>query len=89
MTDLEKSSKRKAKAIKYLVDDGEYSAGYGLDKLEALHDAGKILDVDYEPLAEYLEELMDKPVEEPVEETVEEVEETVEEPVEETVEEVE
>ena len=76
MTDLEKSSKRKAKAIKYLVDDGEYSAGYGLDKLEALHDAGKILDVDYEPLAEYLEELMDKPVEieeEPVD-VVEEVE---------------
>lgn len=63
MTDLEKSSKRKAKAIKYLVDNGEYSAGYGLDKLEALHDVGKILDVDYEPLAEYLEELMDKPVE--------------------------
>ena len=60
MTDLEKSSKRKAKAIRYLVDNGEYSAGYALDKLETLHDAGKILDVDYEPLAEYLEELMEE-----------------------------
>jgi len=64
MTDLEKSSRRKAKAIRYLVDKGEYSAGYGLDKVEALHDTGKILNADYEPLAQYLEELMKEPVEE-------------------------
>lgn len=75
MTDLEKSSKRKAKAIRYLVDNGEYSAGYGLREVERLHDEGLMLDVDYEPLAEYLVELMDRPVvvepeivEEPVEE---------------------
>lgn len=75
MTLLEKKSKRKAAAIKYLVDDGEYSAGYGLNEAERLNDEGKILDVDYDPLAEYLEELMDKDIEilpnESVEEPVE------------------
>ena len=74
MTMLEKSSKRKANAIRYCVDKGEYSAGYGLDKLETLHDAGKILDVDYEPLAEYLEELMEEPVEEIAEQELSNVE---------------
>ena len=71
MTMLEKTSKRKAKAIRYCVDNGEYSPWYASEaKLEPLHDAGKILDVDYEPLAEYLDELMEVPevVEEPIEE---------------------
>lgn len=74
MTDLEKSSKRKAKAIKYLVDKGEYSAGYGLREVERLHDEGLMLDADYEPLAEYLVELMDREEEE----TMESVEEPFE-----------
>lgn len=78
MTDLEKSSKRKAKAIRYLVDKGEYSAGYGLREVERLHDEGKMLDVDYEPLAEYLEELMDREEQE----AIEQVEEVIKEPIE-------
>lgn len=64
MTILEKKSKRKALAIKTLVDSGEYSASYGLYEADRLNDEGKLLDVDYEPLAEYLEELINKPVEE-------------------------
>ena len=90
MTRLEITSKRKAKAIRYLVDNGEYSAGYASHELEEKHEIGQILDVDYEPLAEYLDELMDKPVEEVVESAEEEVielpveeetEKTVEEPI--------
>ena len=72
MTLREKKSQRKAKAIKLLVDRGEYSPAYGLLEADRLNDEGLLLDVDYEPLAEYLEELMEQPVE--VE--AEEVEET-------------
>lgn len=72
MTVLGKKSKRKALAIKYLVDNGEYSAQYGLIEAERLNDEGKILDADYEPLAKYLEGIINTPVEEPVEEIIEE-----------------
>lgn len=80
MTLKEKKSKRKAEAIKYLVDNGEYSPAYALMEAERLNDEGKILDIDYEPLAEYLEGLMNKPVEENIEENAEtsNVEEVVE-----------
>jgi len=74
MTLKEKKSKRKADAIKYLVDSGEYSPAYGLMEAERLNDEGKLLDIDYEPLAEYLEELINQPTEqvvEPVEEATE------------------
>ena len=72
MTLLEKKSQRKAKAIRTLVDNGEYSLAYALNEAERLNDEGKLLDVDYEPLAEYLEELMEQPVPEVVEEAIEE-----------------
>ncbi len=73
MTRIEITSQRKAKALRYLVDNGEYSPEFASHELEEKHDEGKILDVDYEPLAEYLEELMDAPIEEEsVEENVEE-----------------
>lgn len=58
MTRIEKTSKRKADAIRYCVEHGEYSPGYASDRLEELHDNGKILDVDYEPLAEWLDSLI-------------------------------
>lgn len=72
MTLLEKQSARKCKALKNLVDSGEYSPAYALEKLEEYFDKGKVIEKDYEPLADYLEELIDKPEEEPVEEFVEE-----------------
>lgn len=56
MTILEKKSQRKAKAIKLLVEQGEYSIAYALMLAEQLNDDGKLLDIDYEPLVEWLEE---------------------------------
>ena len=75
MTINEKQSLRKKKSLLYLVEKGEYSAGYALLKTEELYDNGKLTDTDYEELAEYFEELLNK-----VEEPVEEVEEVQEEP---------
>ena len=71
MTLLEKKSKRKTLAIRTLVESGEYSPQYALNEAERLNDEGKILDIDYEPLAEWLEELINTPEETP-EETTEE-----------------
>ena len=86
MTILEKKSERKKKAIMNLVKGGEYSPSYALMLAEELNDNGKLLDADYEELANYLEELLAEPVEEAVEEeenaeeeNAEEVKETVEE----------
>lgn len=71
MTLKEKKSLRKAKAIKLLVDTGEYSPAYGLLEADRLNDEGLLLDVDYEPLAEYLEELIERPITAEEEETEE------------------
>lgn len=60
MTKLEIKSKRKAKSLKFMVEIGEYSIGYALKTAEDYNDNGLILDVDYEPLAEYLENLMNE-----------------------------
>ena len=84
MTIIEKKSERKKKAIKLLVDNGEYSIAYALMLAEELNDNGKLLDADYEELAEYLESLL-VPVEEPIDE--EQPEEQPEEIQEEVVEE--
>lgn len=83
MTIIEKKSERKKKAIKLLVDNGEYSIAYALMLAEELNDNGKLLDADYEELAEYLESLL-VPVEETAvepepEEPIEMVEENIEE----------
>lgn len=67
MTILEKKSERKKKAIMLLVKNSEYSIAYAFMEAERLNDEGKLLDNDYEELAEYLENLL-TPVE-PVEET--------------------
>lgn len=63
MTIIEKKSQRKAKAIKLLVERGEYSVAYAMMIAEQLNDDGLLLDVDYEPLVEWLESLIE-PVEE-------------------------
>lgn len=72
MTRIEKSSQRKCKALKNLVEHGEYSASYALLLLEEFYDKGKIVESDYDALSEYLEDLIDNPVEEVEEEIVEE-----------------
>ena len=76
MSIIEKKSQRKAKAIRLLVETGEYSIAYAIMFAEELNDSGKLLDIDYEPLAEWLEELINTPEEESEElEEVEEIEE--------------
>lgn len=80
MTILEKKSERKKKSIMKLVETGEYSIAFALLEAERLNDEGKLLDNDYEELAEYLESLLE-PVEEetdvePVGENLEENNET-------------
>ncbi len=66
MTILEKKSARKKKALINLVKTGEYTIAYALMEAERLNDEGKLLDADYEEVAEYLESLL-----EPEEEIVE------------------
>ena len=58
MTIIEKKSLRKKKAIMNLVKTGEMSIAYALMEAERLNDEGKLLDADYEELAEYLESLL-------------------------------
>lgn len=67
MTILEKKSLRKKKAIMQLVESGEYSIAYAMMLAEQLNDEGKLLDNDYEELAEWLESQL-----EPIEEVQEE-----------------
>ena len=71
MTVIEKQSARKKKAILYLIDNGEYSLGYALLKVEELYDAGKLTEEDYDFLADYIEELLNKVEEEPTQEIIE------------------
>lgn len=56
MTLLEKKSERKKKAIKLLVESGEYSVAYAYMLIEELNDSGKLLDNDYEELYAWLEQ---------------------------------
>lgn len=75
MTILEKKSERKKKAIMQLVTSGEYSIAFAMMEAERLNDEGKLLDNDYEELAEWLESLLEPVEEEPVVEEYEPTEE--------------
>lgn len=72
---IEKKSERKKKALINLVEKGEYSVAFALMEAERLNDEGKLLDNDYEEVAEYLEGLLE-PVD--TEETAENAENTAE-----------
>lgn len=72
MTIQEKQSLRKKKSIYFLVDNGEYSLGYALLLVEQLYDNGKLIEADYEELAEYLEDLLNKPEDKEQTEPIEE-----------------
>ena len=79
MTIIEKKSLRRKIAIMNLVKSGEMSIAYALMEAERLNDEGKLLDNDYEELAEYLENLLTPDDPEDNEEPTEEVEENPEE----------
>jgi hypothetical protein len=72
MTILEKKSERKKKALINLVEKGEYSVAFALMEAERLNDEGKLLDNDYEEVAEYLESLLEPVEEEAQDETQDE-----------------
>lgn len=72
MTIIEKKSLRKKKAIMELVKNQEYSIAYAMMIAERLNDEGKLLDNDYEELAEWLENQLEPVEEEIVEEPEEE-----------------
>lgn len=74
MTLIEKKSERKKKAIMQLVTSGEYSIAFAMMEAERLNDEGKLLDNDYEELAEWLENQLE-PIEEEIVEEPEEPEE--------------
>ena len=61
---IERKSARKKKAIMTLVEQGDYSLAYAMMLAEQLNDEGKLLDNDYEELAEWLEARMEPEVEE-------------------------
>ena len=71
MTIIEKKSERKKKAIMGMVANGEMSIVYALSETERLNDEGKLLDNDYEELAEYLEGLLEDNVDEQIEDAEE------------------
>lgn len=71
MNIIEKKSARKKKAIMMLVESGEYSIQFAMIEAERLNDEGKLLDNDYEELAEWLESLLDPQTPEQEEEVVE------------------
>ena len=77
MSLLEKQSARKCKALKNMVERGDYSPAYALEKLEDYFDNGKVIEKDYEELADYLETLLEEPVEEEIEEEQQEAEEPI------------
>lgn len=58
MTKIEKKSLNKKNAIIQLVKTGEMSIAFALLETERLNDEGKLLDIDYEELAEYLDNLL-------------------------------
>ena len=60
MNILRKHSLRRKRALLHLVISGEYSLGYALYKVEELYDNGKLVDEDYNELADYIDELMNK-----------------------------
>lgn len=66
MTIIEKKSERKKKAIIGMVKNGEMSIVFALSETERLNDEGKLLDKDYEELAEYLEGLLEEKEEQEV-----------------------
>lgn len=83
MTILEKRSATRVKALRRLVEKGEYSPEYALGKLDELNSKGLLTASDYEETFDWLAELMeqeevvDEVIEEPIEEVTDEIIEEV------------
>jgi len=73
MTILEKRSATRVKALRNLVDKGEYPVEYAIGKLDELNEKGLVTAKDYEETFDYFDEILNKPVEEIIEEPIEEI----------------
>lgn len=71
MSILERRSATRVKALRKLVDKGEYPVEYAIGKLDELNEKGLLTAKDYEETFEYFEELLNKEDEVDTEEVVE------------------
>lgn len=70
MSILEKRSATRVKALRRLVDKGEYPVEYAIGKLDELNEKGLLTTKDYEETFEYFDELLNRE-DEPTEENAE------------------
>jgi len=71
MSILERRSATRVKALRKLVDKGEYPVEYAIGKLDELNEKGLLTAKDYEETFEYFEELLNKEDEVDTEENAE------------------
>jgi hypothetical protein len=76
MSILERRSATRVKALKKLVDKGEYPVEYAIGKLDDLNEKGLLTATDYEETFTYFEELLN--AEDTAEETAENAENSAE-----------
>ena len=95
MSILERRSATRVKALRNLVDKGEYPIEYAFMKLDELNAKGWLTAKDYEDTFDYFDEILNRPeeiIEEPIQEETEvdttEQNETDENPIENNEEEV-
>lgn len=60
MTILERRSATRVKALRKLVDKGEYPVEYAIGKLDELNEKGLLTAKDYEETFTYFEELLNE-----------------------------
>jgi len=71
MSILERRSATRVKALRKLVDKGEYPVEYAIGKLDELNEKGLLTANDYEETFTYFEELLNKEDEVDTEENTE------------------
>lgn len=71
MSILERRSATRVKALRKLVDKGEYPVEYAIGKLDELNEKGLLTAKDYEETFTYFEELLNKEDEVDTEENTE------------------
>lgn len=60
MTILEKRSATRVKALRKLVDKGEYPVEYAIGKLDDLNEKGLLTAKDYEETFDYFDEILNR-----------------------------
>ena len=60
MTILERRSATRVKALRKLVDKGEYPVEYAIGKLDDLNEKGLVTATDYEETFDYFEQILNQ-----------------------------